>query len=38
MPYGDVDAIDPMTLQGVAFDTDDDCAVREMAGGAPMFL
>ncbi len=31
MPYGDADATDPMTLQGVAFDTDDDCAVREMA-------
>ena len=31
MPYGDADETDPMTLQGVAFDTDDDSTIREMA-------
>jgi hypothetical protein len=31
MPYDDPDTTDPMTLHGVAFDTESDEAVREMA-------
>ena len=31
MPYQEADSSDPMTLQGVVFDSDDDWAVREMA-------
>ncbi len=31
MPYDDPDPVDPMTITGVAFETSDDSAVREMA-------
>jgi hypothetical protein len=31
MPYDDPDATDPMTLHGVAVETDDDRAMRDMA-------
>jgi hypothetical protein len=32
MPYNDPDPTDPMTLHGVAVETDDPSAMREMAG------
>lgn len=31
MPYGEPDAVDPMTLHGVQVETDDDGAASEMA-------